>query len=379
MTETSVGRSLVDRIVEAVVSVTGPGPLLNCPPFVEQEDISAVRRQADDVSRYEYVTALEDRLRRACGVRSAVAVSSGSAALQLALKLVGVGPGDLVVVPSLSFVAAANAVAHAHAVPFFVDALETDFGIDYNYIEWVLWGAGLTPFRRIAAVVAVHMLGHPCSMNKINEIAARCNVPVIEDAAEALGSRFREHPCGSMGKVAVLSFNNNKIVTGGGGGALLTNDEGLGDRARVLATTARTDRESFVEHSSVAWNYRIPTLCAALAASQTERLDQLVAAKQALAQAYNVAFRDVEEVRFHRCADDCSSNYWLSTITVLPSCKDQVLTALASRKIYCRSMFTPMHVTPYAGYLRGPMTVTEKVFQQTICLPSGIALAKRFL
>ncbi len=270
-----------------------------------------------------FVTRFEEMLAATCGTKHAVAVVNGTAALQVALGLAGVGPGDEVLVPALTFVATANATAHCGAVPHFVDSDPITLGMSVSglaeRLERVAEAAPRGPRnretgRRIAAVVPMHTYGHPVDMAPLLELAERYGVPVVEDAAESLGSSYRGRPMGSFGKLAILSFNGNKIVTTGGGGAILTDDAELARRAKHLTTTAKVPHRWEFVHDEVAWNYRLPNLNAALGCAQLERLPDFLARKRRIARAYHDALGDQEAVRFIDEPPGGRSNYWLATV-----------------------------------------------------------------
>ena len=372
----------VQAVVDAVLSVTG-GPASHHRPVVTDEDLLAIADQARRLDSYHYVNLLQERLKDRLQVKHAVAVSSGSAALELALHLVGVKPGDTVLLPTLSFVAAANAVIRVGAVPIFIDARIRDFGLDPYEIDERLAKfkcGGKSP----TAIIAVHMFGHPCSISLIDSIANYYGVPVIEDAAEAIGSSMLDvddvwKPCGSWGNVSVLSFNLNKVVTSGGGGALLTDDDELGIKAQHLATTARVAHPWLVEHDAVGWNHRMPMLSAALCSEQVKRLDPLVKAKRGLAMAYKAAINGMDGVAFHEEPGGAFSNFWMPTIMVHPGKRDAVLTALHDRGVMARAVFTPMHRLKMYQDHGGEFPVADEVFSRAVCLPAGIELARRFV
>jgi perosamine synthetase len=373
--------TLVSKVVDAVLSVTG-GPVESHPPWIEEDDYLAVAGQLMDLADYGCVTEFEGLLAQKCGRCYCVATSCGTAALEVALAAIGVGPGDGVAVPAISFVAAANAVAHRGARPVFVDVESAGFGMDPVKLDDLLAG------QNIRAIIAVHVLGHPCRMQDISDVAFRHGVPLVEDAAEALGSKVyievggnefpEEHPCGRFGWVSVLSFNLNKIVTTGGGGAVLTDDEWLAERVRHLVTTARVkDPPWEVSHDAIAWNHRISMLAAALGYAQVQRLESLVAAKRALARAYEKAFASIPNVLFHDEPEGTVSNFWLPSIVVPEEQRTPLLTALNAAGIGARALFTPIdQLKPHQRKPHCPMA--DAGYRRTVCLPGGIELAKRF-
>lgn len=376
------------RIVEAVLSVTG-GPVASHPPRVEEDDYKAVLDQMGDMLCYGPINAFEHRLKKACGRAHCVATSSGTAALELALAAVGVEPGDTVVVPAISFVAAANAVVRCGAIPQFIDIEPRSLGLDPARLKAFLEERREWNQPAPAAIIAVHVLGHPCKIQDISDIAFfNGRIPLIEDAAEALGSTVTIdpggdespdiHPCGYFGTVSVLSFNLNKIVTTGGGGAVLTDHEALDDKMRSLATTARIATPAWeITHSDVAWNHRISMLAGALGASQVQRLNDLVMHKRALARAYQQRLERIPDVTFHGEPNDTTSNFWLPTIMVPPEEREAVLTALNGAGLGCRALFKPIdQIKPHLRH--SPCRVADSVYRRAVCLPAGIELARRF-
>lgn len=365
----------IGKIVQAVLSVTG-GPATHHPPKVAKEDVLAVMDQLRDLGNYQQVKAFEELLASRCGRKHAVVTASGTAALEVALACAGVRAGDRVAVPALAFVACANVAKRLGAIPQLVDVRQTDMGM--NPMELLGEMTTLDPYYGpVKAIVAVHNVGHPCDIMGIMEIANIHGVPVVEDAAEALGSMVGDRPCGSFGILSVLSFNLNKIVTTGGGGAILCDDDALALLARRLVTTARVEHPWLVEHDAVAWNHRMPMLPAALGLAQLRRVDKLVVAKRALAHVYRVALSGVDGIDF--CAEPYGtrSNYWLPTIMVPSKQRDAVLTTLHAEGVMARAMFTPInHLAPYK---RDGFWTANSVFRSAICLPAGVELAEKFL
>jgi perosamine synthetase len=255
-----------------------------------------------------YVSRFERLCSDACGTKHAVATVNGTSALHAALLAAGVGPGDAVLCPALSFVATANAIAYIGATPLFVDNSSTTLGMDFRDAERAFGAAG---GRRIAACVPMHVFGNPVDMDPLLALCAEKGVPVIEDAAEALGSRYKNRPCGSLGLAGILSFNGNKIVTTGGGGMILTNDDTFAARVRHLITTARSGKDWTFDHDEVGYNYRLPSLNAALGCAQMEDLPDFLARKRALARRYADLFG---RRLMTGGGDGFLSNHWLNAL-----------------------------------------------------------------
>lgn len=270
-----------------------------------------------------FVDRFETAIAAATDAAHAIATVNGTAALHLALHGLGVGRGDAVICPALTFVATANAIAQCGATPLFVDSRSDSLGIDPDKLGSFLThacdrtagalvhrGSGL----RVAAILPVHIFGHPVDMDAIGALARGFGLPVIEDATEALGSRYRDRPCGALGTVGVLSFNGNKIATTGGGGAILCNDAALAEKLRHLGTTARRDDGYQHVHDQIGFNYRMPNLNAALGCAQLESLDEFVALKRRLAHGYIDAFANQPDIAVFAEQPWARSNYWLSAV-----------------------------------------------------------------
>ena len=335
-----------------------------------------------------YVKDFEVELATKCGVAHAVAVTSGTVALQVALTLIGVKSGDEVLVPSLTFVASANAIVHAGGTPHFVDADEISLGISPDalaaHLERVgeMRGGALhnrPTGKRIAALMPVHVFGHPADMDALNAIAKRYALAVVEDATEALGSSYKGRPCGALSPIATLSYNGNKIVTTGGGGAILTSDDAIAARIRHITTTAKLPHRWKFDHDEIAWNFRLPNVNAALGVAQLERLEQVLEAKRRLHARYADAFANVPGLRIFSDAPFARSNYWLVTLLLergQEALLEPILAATNDSGISTRPAWTPMHQLPmYKDNPRAPLPVTESLAGRIVNLPSSPFLA----
>ncbi len=338
----------------------------------------------------KYVDQFERDIAAACGTAYGVAVVNGTAALQVSMVVAGVRLGDEVIVPALTFVATANAVAHIGAVPHFVDSNAATLGMDAGalaiHLERVAThreGALINKEtgRRIAAIVPVHIFGHPADMDSLNALGADYNLPVIEDSTEALGSTYKGRTCGSLGQIGTLSFNGNKILTTGGGGAVVTDDGDLAKRVKHLTTTAKVPHRWAFEHDEIAFNYRMPNLNAALGCSQLEELDKRLKLKRRLAQRYIDAFADVEGVSVITEPDGCNSNYWLNALRLEThdiAQRDQLLAALNDRQMMSRPVWTLLHRLPiFATCPKAELPVAERLETQLINIPSSAHLGDR--
>ncbi|NBB51063.1 LegC family aminotransferase [Rhizobium sp. CRIBSB] len=333
-----------------------------------------------------YVDRIERDLATITGVGHAVATANGTSALHIALMLAGVTAGDEVLVPALTFVATANAVAYLAARPHFVDSEDRSLGIDADALETYLQGAarlegGICINRQtgapIRALVVLHVFGHPCDLDALSALAARWNLVLVEDAAEALGSRYRGRHVGGHGRLSALSFNGNKIVTTGGGGAVLTHDPDLARRAKHLTTQAKVPHPWAFSHDAVGYNYRMPNLNAALGCAQLERLDDMLERKRALAARYQAAFAGFPGLRFLAEPDGTRSNYWLNALIIEdPQARDGLLTALNAAGLMARPVWTLMHRLPmFADSPRAPLPIAERLEATLVNIPSSARLA----
>jgi perosamine synthetase len=340
----------------------------------------------------KFVDRFEEQLAEYTGTKRAIAVVNGTAALHVCLLLAGVEAGDEVLIPSLTFIATANAVSYCNAIPHFVDCEERTLGLDPaalgRYLgEIAYMGADgcinrLTG-RRIKAVVPMHTFGHPVDLDPLLYVCQRFRLELIEDAAESLGSYYKGKHTGNWGKLSALSFNGNKVVTTGGGGAILTNDEELGRKAKHLTTTAKVPHRWEFNHDMVGYNYRLPNLNAALGCAQLEQLPCFVVRKRALAERYRQAFTEVEGVKFFSEPEFAISNYWLNTLLLaenLAGERDAVLAATNDAGVMTRPAWTPMHRLPmFANAPRMALPVTESLAARLINIPSSASLGELYV
>lgn len=371
-------------VVEAIKSVlpVQEAPIGHHEAHVGLSELRAMKDcLAAGLVSYSHVDKFQALLEKTCSVRHALAVNSGTAALHLALLAVGVKPGDDVIVPSLTFVATANAVTYVGAVPVFVDAEARTLGMDPLRLSKFI-GEQRKRQRPIAAIIAVHALGMPCLMKEIEAIATLNGIPLIEDAAEALGSHIDGRPCGSFGDVSALSFNNNKMITTGGGGAVMTSSASMAAYLFKMATTARVMHPYEMAHDEVAFNYRMPNICAAVGFAQLSQLDDFLRAKTRLASEYEAALRGVPGVTFLRSTHGFS-NCWLNALLVAKDWhigKRAILTAMIDAGIMGRAIFQPLHTLPmYALHVADRPATAEDLHRRLVCLPSGVALGERLL
>jgi dTDP-4-amino-4,6-dideoxygalactose transaminase len=358
-------------------SATGQWVLLSAPDLgpLEQEYVMTALRSGWAAPAGPDLDAFEREIAARTGVPHAVAVNSGTAALHLALLGVGVGPGDTVVVPTLTFAATAYAVAYTGATPVFVDCDVTTGNLDVGMLADLL--ARLDAERTtVRAVLTVDLFGRCADYDRILPLCERYGVPVIEDAAEALGAAHRGRPAGSFGRAATLSFNGNKILTTSGGGMLLTADQALADRARYLATQARLPVVHY-EHVEIGYNYRLSNLLAALGRAQLCRLDEMMGRRRALRNHYAALFAGTAGVRILGDCDD--ANAWLTPIVIDPAVAGwsagDLAAHLAADQVETRPMWKPMHLQPAFDGARSLLSgAAQQLFETGLILPSGSAL-----
>jgi perosamine synthetase len=336
----------------------------------------------------KYVSLFEQQVAEFTGAKHAIAIVNGTAALHAALLLEGIGSGDEVLVPSITFVATANAVSHVGAMPHFCDSAWDTLGIDPVALDAHLASTAVVrdgrcvntkTGRPIRAIVPVHIFGHPVDMRGLTLVASRYGLKVVEDATESLGSVYFGRQCGSFGYTAVLSFNGNKTITTGGGGMILTNDDEIAARARHLTTTGKRAHPWAFDHDIVAYNYRLPNINAALGCAQMERLPSMLAAKRELAKRYERAFDSIDGAHVFVEKEGSCSNYWLNTLVLDRKHAGRqalLLQKLHQRGIGCRPMWTPMHRLPmYRDCPKAPLPTAEDMFARCVSLPSSPFLA----
>ncbi|PIR26654.1 MAG: aminotransferase DegT [Deltaproteobacteria bacterium CG_4_10_14_0_2_um_filter_43_8] len=390
MNDTSSQSSLVRRTVDAIQAVVGLKPVVLHEPKFSGNEWIYIKQCLDSTfvsSVGEFVDRFEADLSHYTGAKHAVAVMNGTAALHVALRLAGVQSGDEVLIPTLTFVATANAVVYSGGTPHFVESNERTLGVDpYVLREYLrknteLRGKQCVNCRTgcvIRALVPMHTFGHPVDIEGILAVARDFYLTVVEDAAESLGSTVCGRHTGTFGLMGTLSFNGNKTITTGGGGAILTNDSALARRAKHLTTTAKLlHRWDFI-HDEVGYNYRMPNINAALGCAQLEQLPDLLAAKRQLFQRYQAAFAGIPQLKIFSEPAGCCSNYWLQTMLLDKSVaaqRDAILTSTNDEKIMTRPVWNLMHhLTPYRECPKMELPVAESLANRLINLPSSAHL-----
>ena len=323
------------------------------------------------------VDAFERELLEVVGVEHAVALSSGTAALHLALVVLGVGPGDEVACSTFTFAASANAIAYTGATPFFVDADEATWTIDPGLLDRALHDRHAAG-ARVRAVLAVDLYGQCCDYDALAEVCRAHDVVLVQDAAESLGATYRGAPAGGQGAVAAFSFNGNKVITTSGGGMLVSPDERLVEHARKLSTQAR-EPVAHYEHLELGFNYRMSNLLAALGRAQLESLSTRVAARRRLRDRYRELLGEVPGISFMPEARYGEGNAWLTCIVVDPGAfgadREAIRLTLEADDIEARPLWKPMHLQPlYASQASFGGDVSARLFECGLCLPSGSAL-----
>jgi perosamine synthetase len=372
--------------VEACLQSARPAPLHE--PLFAGNEWKYVKECLDTgwvSSAGSYVGRFEEMLGALTGTH-AVATVNGTAALHMSLILAGVQPGDEVVVPAMTFVGTANAVAHCGAIPHFADSAPDTLGIDPARLEAHLQNiadrrggtlVNRATGRPIRAVIAMHCFGHPVDLDPLAALCRSYDLVLIEDAAEALGSLYKGKHVGGIGRLAALSFNGNKTITTGGGGAILAADPELARRAKHLTTTARLEAGWGFDHDAVGYNYRMPNINAALGCAQIEALPELLAAKRRLAERYRAAIAPLAGVRFFAEPHFAHSNYWLNALQFETHAeRERFLARANARGVLSRPPWRLMPDLPmFDGAPAMELPVARSMAENLANIPSGPALA----
>ena len=312
---------------------------------------------------------------------SVAALTAGTAALHLGLILLGVEAGDEVLCQSFTFSASANPICYQGATPVFIDSEPDTWNLSPDCLEDAIRDR-IKKGKKPKAIIPVHLYGMPAKMDEILSIAGRYEIPVLEDAAEALGSTYKEISCGTMGELAVLSFNGNKIITTSGGGALVSKNGEYIRQARFLATQAR-DAAPHYQHSQIGYNYRMSNIVAGIGRGQMEMLPQRIEQRRKNNQYYRKQLSNIEAITFHtEPSTDFFSNYWLTTIIIDPEksggvTREDLRLAMEKANIESRPLWKPMHLQPvFSSCLYYGEKVCETLFNNGLCLPSGSALTE---
>lgn len=375
------------QVLDAIRTVVGEGSVVLHEPTFQGNEWSYLKECLDSTfvsSVGKFVDHFESELAAFTGSKHAVAVVNGTAALHIALKIAGVLAGDEVLLPTLTFIATANAVEYCGAVPHFVDSEISTLGIDTAKLRDYLLGktqqtGGLCVNKAtgkvIRALVPMHTFGHPSDMEGILAIAKDFNIAIVEDAAESLGSYYHGQHTGTFGLLGTLSFNGNKTITTGGGGAILTNDEGLAKYAKHLTTTAKLPHQWEYRHDEIGYNYRMPNLNAALGCAQLEQLPYLIRLKRSLYERYVSAFSELNGLSLITEPKNCQSNYWLQAILLdeqYASQREKILTRTNEAGVMTRPVWSLLHQLPiFSNCPKMDISISESIARRLINIPSS--------
>jgi len=318
----------------------------------------------------KYVARFEEMFAQFCGTSYALATSNGTTALHLALVSLGIGKGDEVIIPDLTFVASANAITYCGATPVLVDVDPITWTIDPSKIEQKI-------SKKTKAIVAVHLYGHPCDMDGIMKIARKYRLKVIEDAAEAHGAEYKGKRVGSIGDIGTFSFYGNKIITTGEGGMVTTNKKHLYEKMKLLRDHAMSEKRRYW-HTMVGYNYRMTNIQAAIGVAQMEQIDKFIRIKRRNAKLYNAILKNVKGLTLPVEAKDCKHVYWMYSILIEKEfgiSRDKVIARLKEEGIDTRPFFYPMHTLPMYRD-DGPFPVSDTLSRKGLNLPSATTLGK---
>lgn len=387
MTPMSTPDTLANKVVASIRSAIGSSPAVLHEPSFTGNEMAYLKECIDSTfvsSVGKFVDRFEVELAEFTGAKYAVSVVNGTAALQIALMLAGVQPGDEVLVPALTFVATANAVTYCNATPHFVDSEESTLGVDATKLREYLTVhteqhngqcVNRNTERVIRALVPMHTFGHPADLDGLLALSRDFNIVIVEDAAESLGSYYHGQHTGTFGLLGTLSFNGNKTITTGGGGAIITNMEPLARRAKHLTTTAKLPHAWEYRHDEIGYNYRMPNINAALGCAQLEQLPTKLAAKRELFDRYKRIFADVKGVKLFEEPSGCRSNYWLQTLLLdedFMDQRDEILAATNAAKYMTRPAWILMtELDPYKKLSHMDLSTSISLSQRLINIPSS--------
>lgn len=321
-----------------------------------------------------YVDKFEVDFAKYLESKSAVVTMNGTAALQLAMATLGIGDGDEVIVPSMTFISSVNSIRYTGAEPVFVDVCKDTFVMDVEKIEELI-----TP--KTKAIMPVHIYGYCVDMDRLEKISKKYGLYIIEDATEALGTKYKGKMAGSIGHIGCFSFNGNKLITTGAGGMLVTNDEGIAKRAKYLSNQTKTIMENgAMYHDEVGYNFRMPNVLAAMGVAQLEMVPEYLEAKKKHADLYNKLLSDIEGIQLIKQDDNVDNCYWLYSVLVTEKFKisrDELISALKDNGIASRPFFMLVHkMKPYLNCKFGDMSGSEYVEERGINLPSSVSLTE---
>lgn len=384
------GELNIDKLIEATRLVVGPGNIsLHEPIFHgnEREYVEECIESTYVSSVGRFVDRFESELAQYTGSKNAVVVVNGTAALHIALILAGVSEDDEVLLPSLTFVATANAIKYCNAIPHFVDSAEDGFGMGVekirehlNKISEFRSGTCFNKItnRRIKAIVPMHVFGHPCDLEGLLKLSVDFKLTMIEDAAESLGSLYYGKHTGTIGLIGALSFNGNKIITTGGGGAILTNDDRLAAIAKHITTTGKILHPWRYTHDRVAYNYRLPNINAALGCAQLEKIEEFIGKKRSLYLRYKEVFSKFANISLVDEPKGCRSNFWLQALSLNQGdviFRDKLLEASNNSNLMMRPFWDPINtLAPYLNCPSMDLSRSKNYSEKTVNIPSSANL-----
>jgi len=377
---------LVEDVIGALRTIAPPPAPLHEPRFgeAEIENVTSCLRDGWVSYHGKFVTQFETDIAAFCDAKHAISTANGTSALHAIIHMMGIGHGDEVLAPSLTFIASINAIAYTGATPHFIDVEEASLGVDAAKLSRYLHEIaekrpdGLynkETGRRIAAVMCMHAFGHPSDLDALVGISEEFGIPLIEDAAEALGSYYKGRHVGNHGHMSALSFNANKVITTGGGGAILCNDDALAARVRHVTTTARIPHPYEFTHDEIAFNYRMPNLNAAVGCGQFARLPGYLERKRRLAARYSEVFSAIDGINHVGEPAECVSNYWLNVLLLEPgqeALREPILQASNDIGINARAAWVPMSELPMFEHCpRMDLSGTRDLYARLINVPSS--------
>ena len=379
------------KILKAIQKVTNKQKIHLHEPFFFGKEKKYLKHCIETTfvsSKGKYVKKFETALSKYINAKNIILLNSGTSALHIALLLMGVKSGDEVILPSMTFVATANAVKYCNANPHFVDSEEESLGIDpialKNWLNKIVMKKGKYSFNkmtnnRISAIVPMHTFGHPCKMDELKKISKKFNMKIIEDSAEALGSFYKGKHAGTIGDIGTLSFNGNKTITTGAGGAIITNNDRVALQARHIISTAKQNHAYEYIHDKIGYNYRMPNLNASIGLAQFENINKIINSKRKLFQKYNKLFSNIDEIDLFKEPRYCKSNYWLQTIILRKQnmkLRNDILKLTNKKNIMTRPVWKLLHkLQPFKNCQRSPLPKALSLEKRIINIPSSYGIA----
>lgn len=385
----------INSILKSIESLIGKGPHQLHEPTLGKEEITEVSESINNnfvSTKGIHVLKFEKRLQNYTKSKYVTSIINGTQAIFIALKALGIKADEEVLVPALTFVGTVNAISYTGAKPHFIDSHAKDFGIDVKKLDKYL--SEITVFRKnrcvnkitgkiIKAIIPVHVFGQPCDIEEVIKISKKFKLLVIEDAAECLGSFYKKKHLGTFGDAGCISFNGNKIITTGGGGAVLTKNKKLDRKIKHLSTTAKVnDKWEFI-HDEVGYNYRLPSINAALGIAQIKKIKGFLKSKRELFLSYSKIFKKIEGVQLYSEKKYSKSNYWLQTLILKKKyshLKNKLIKAGYKRKIYMRPVWKLIsELKPYKKHQKMNLSGAKNIYQTVISLPSSQSLIRKFI